>query len=86
MGTGSFTMACLLLLGQVPSDVPVYNQRAHKIPFGPVPAEQRDAIREVLLFASRDLGKSWQQVAVARPDQDGFSFYAADDGVYWKQL
>src|SRR5207245_468343 len=28
-------------------------------------------------------GKTWQQVAAARPDQDGFVFYAPEDGVYW---
>jgi hypothetical protein len=83
MGGGTWTMACVLLLGQVPSDVDVSNQRNHKIPFGPLSAEQRQEIRDVLLFASRDQGKTWQQIASARPDQDGFVFYAPDDGLYW---
>src|SRR5262249_13724603 len=83
MSSGTLTLTCLLLLGQIPSDVVVTNQRNHRIPFGPVPPEQRQEIREVLLFASRDQGKMWQQVAVAKPDQDGFAFYAPDDGMYW---
>jgi hypothetical protein len=83
MSAGSLTLTCLLLLGQVPSDVHVTNQRNNRIPFDPVAPEHRQEIREVLLFASRDQGKMWQQVAVAKPDQDGFAFYAPEDGLYW---
>lgn len=83
MAGGTWAMACLFVLGQIPSDVVVSNQRNHKIPFGPLSPEQRQEIREVLLFASRDQGQMWQQVASARPDQDGFVFYAPEDGLYW---
>src|SRR5262245_22241486 len=77
----TWTLVCLLALGQTPGDVT--NQRSLKVPFGALSAEQRQAISELRLFASNDLGKSWQQVASARPDQDHFQFHAPQDGQWW---
>src|SRR5262245_28779521 len=77
----TWTMACLLMLGQAPGHVT--NQRALRVPFGALSPEQRQATTELRLFASSDLGKTWQQVATARPDQDHFEFHAPQDGQWW---
>ncbi len=82
MGAGSWTMACLLLLGQVPSDVVVTNQRGHKIPLDIEPG-RRQEYKEFRLFVSRDLGKTWQQVDRVTPDQPEFVFTAKEEGPHW---
>src|SRR5262245_4878429 len=82
MGAGTWTVACLLLVGQIPSDVVPTNQRGQHIPFRLAP-EQRAEIKDVLLFASRDQGKSWQQIARVGPEQDAFVLQNLEDGLYW---
>lgn len=55
--------------------------RLFKIPFQTDPNERR--IREVQLFVSADLGRSWQQYGTATPNQSSFQFNADRDGCYW---
>src|SRR5262245_39550690 len=86
MGTGTWTMTCLLLVGQIPSDVVLTNQRSQRIPSGPLPARHRQEIKDVLLFVSKDEGKSWQQTARVGPDADGFVLQNLDDGMYWLRV
>jgi hypothetical protein len=57
-------------------------ERNLRIPIKVDPA-RRNQIKELRLFSSSDLGKTWQQIAVAHPDQDGFQFNAPMDGEYW---
>jgi hypothetical protein len=45
--------------------------------------EERKNIRQVQLFASRDLGQIWELVGTATPDKDFFPYAARDDGMYW---
>jgi hypothetical protein len=45
--------------------------------------EERKNIRQVQLFASRDLGQTWELTAAATPDKDFFAYIAPNDGMYW---
>src|SRR5262245_32731556 len=59
-----------------------YSQRPEfKIPFQTDPNERR--IKQVELYVSRDLGRSWQPVATAQPTERGFRFQAQQDGWYY---
>lgn len=83
MSLGSFTLACLLLTAN--ADAPEawhYNDKQLQIPIRINPERQAD-IRELVLFVSRDEGKTWQEAVKAKPDQEGFPFLAAQDGPYW---
>jgi hypothetical protein len=83
MSLGSFTLACLLLTANADGpDAWHYNDKQLQIPIRINP-ERKGDIRELVLFVSRDEGKSWQEAVRARPDQEGFPFLAAQDGPYW---
>lgn len=73
-------MACV---GTLPPDVVPMKDRAIQIP---IVLNRPQQIRELLLFVSNDQGRTWQQVAVARPDQQYFPFTAREDGLYWFQV
>ena len=47
---------------------------------------RRAELRELVLYASNDLGRTWQQVAVMPPNQYAFTFTAPIDGSYWLQV
>src|SRR5947209_8742038 len=80
---GTLTLGSLLLVaGSPPADVWYTNQRNIKIPIS-IKEESRREIRELILYASNDQGKTWHQEAVVTPDRDGFAFYAPVDGLYW---
>ncbi len=59
------------------------NQHQIRIPISIESPAQRAEIRELILFMSADEGKTWNQQAVATPDQQAFPFYAERDGSYW---
>lgn len=82
------TAAMLLLglsLGQ-PTEPDYYplTHRAIKLPI--VYKKERSALREVMLFVSRDQGATWELTANAKPTEEAFVYQAKDDGVYWFQL
>jgi len=52
------------------------------IPVSLAPERQAD-VKEVLLFVSRNKGKSWDLHSRIKPNQDGFPFLATNDGSYW---
>jgi hypothetical protein len=84
----AMTTTALLLawvLAGSPQPVKEYhiNQHQIRIPISIESAAQRAEIHELILFMSNDEGKTWNQQAVASPDQDAFPFYAPRDGVYW---
>jgi beta-lactamase regulating signal transducer with metallopeptidase domain len=58
------------------------NHRAFKLPIAIDPS-QRPRLKELILYASTDEGRTWRQAAVASPDQDAFLFTAPADGLYW---
>jgi hypothetical protein len=76
--------ACLVL-GQAANDPSFSNQRNHQIPVN-IEASRRAEIRELLLFASTDQGKSWQQIGAILPDKPGFNFFATKDADYWMRV
>jgi beta-lactamase regulating signal transducer with metallopeptidase domain len=70
-----------------PGNAPVtYSpQRAVEIA-NPLSREQREHASEVLMFASRDEGKSWDLEFRTKFPQDRFRFNAPADGRYWLQF
>src|SRR5438128_1424528 len=82
MGSGTLTLALLVLAAGPTPDVWPINQSTFKIPVH-VDLAHRAAIKELRLFVSNDEGKTWKQTAVAAPDQEAFPFTAPSDGVYW---
>lgn len=83
MATGILALALLTVAaGQASSDLVSLNQQNFEIPIRIDPA-RRHEIKELLLFVSRDQGKTWEQVAVASPDKSAFPYYAPADGIYW---
>src|SRR5262245_23990829 len=86
MTANTWAMACVwLALGQTPSDVLVTNQRSLSVPVN-IPESRKADLRELVLYASNDLGRNWQQVAVMPPSQSAFTFTAAIDGNYWLRV
>jgi hypothetical protein len=71
--------------GQAPGDVPIYNQRSVSVPVD-IQEARRAEVRELLLFASTDQGRTWQQVASMPPNQPAFTFTAPIDGTYWLRV
>lgn len=91
MAANSWAMACVwLTLGQTPgdvssSDVLITNQRSLSVPVN-IQDARRAELRELVLYASNDLGRNWQQVAVIPPTQSAFTFTAPIDGGYWLRV
>jgi hypothetical protein len=76
-------MASLLMVaGANDPDVTYLNQANFDIPVKFTEAKQK-AIREMILFYSTDLGKTWQQAGVTTPEKGLFPFTANADGMYW---
>ncbi len=82
MGTATLTLAYLMLAAGGTPDVWPINQSNIRIPIHIDPV-RRPLIKQLVLYASSDEGKTWKQVALATPDQDSFTFSAPTDGVYW---
>jgi hypothetical protein len=89
MSAGAITLVCLLAAAQPPGQPPAKAPEVHyfstprfSIPIKVKP-EDRPAIRELRLWCSEDLGRTWNVVASATPEQPAFSFTARKDGPYW---
>src|SRR5262245_14067022 len=83
MAANSWALACAwLALGQAPGEPLITNQRSFNIPVS-VQESRRAELRELVLYASNDLGRTWQQVASIPPTQNAFTFTAPIDGTYW---
>ena len=74
-----------LTLAQAPADPIHLNRRDISIPIT-FEASRRGELREILLFASWDQGRTYQQVAAVKPDQNRFAFQAPNDGTYWLKV
>jgi hypothetical protein len=62
---------------------PVFiNQRNFTIPIR-VPPDRQDEVRALLLYCSRDQGKTWYVPACVTPDRKGFEFSTDRDGLYY---
>ncbi len=87
MGAGTLAWAFLCVaLGQAPAaDIVHSNQKALRIPVNFEQA-RRAEIRELLLFVSRDQGRTWGQFATITPEKEAFTFFAPSDGMYWLRV
>jgi hypothetical protein len=82
MVTGTLTMACLVVAASVGAPDAVHlNQRSFQIPLR-IEESRRAEIKQLILWASLDGGKAWDQVATVTPDKEGFNYYAQADGLY----
>lgn len=82
MGIGTLTLAWLLAATPLPPDVVPLKDREFLIPIK-VDAARKHEIRQLILLASPDQGKTWNQHGTAEPDKDGFPFTAPSDGLYY---
>jgi hypothetical protein len=77
--------ACLMLAVSAPGsadDVVYINQRGFTIPIRVLP-ERRAEVRELVLYLSRDQGRTWETHARSAPDKKGFDFFANGDGMHY---
>jgi hypothetical protein len=75
-------MACLVAAASVGAPDAVHlNQRNFQIPLR-IEESRRAEIKQLILWASVDSGKTWDQVATVSPDKEGFNYYAKEDGLY----
>jgi hypothetical protein len=85
MGTGWLAWTCLLLATGAPAaadDTVHMNQRGFQIPIRIEPQRQTE-VSELLLYLSRDQGRTWEIYARAKPDKRGFDFFAQNDGLLY---
>lgn len=84
MTTGWLTWTCLLLAaGSTGADDVVYmNQRGFQIPIRIQP-ERQNEVRELILYLSRDQGKTWEIYNRAMPTSKEFDFFASADGLLY---
>jgi hypothetical protein len=71
-----------LAVNAPPPDVYHINQKRFAIPVKFEPA-RRAEIKELLLWVSRDEGRSWNLDARTTPDKEAFNYFAPTDGSYW---
>lgn len=83
MGTGWMALAYLLLTTAAPADdVNHFGHRALHIPINLDPAHKAD-IKELVLYLSKDEGRTWETAMRASPEKPGFDFAATADGMHW---
>ncbi len=95
MGTGLLAWACLLLGPSAPGDDVVhFNLRDFTIPINIQP-DKLGQVREVVLYGSTDMGRSWEAIGRASADKfakaaaekpgerPGFTFQAKSDGMHY---
>src|SRR6266446_6177582 len=83
---GTWTMACLLVAANAGTPDAVHlNERNFQIPLR-IEEARRAEIKQVILWASVDGGKSWDQASTVTPDKEGFNYYAPGDGLYLFKL
>ena len=66
-------------------DVLISNQRLLRVPIN-FKDSLRNNLRDLLLFASWDQGRTYQQVAKVSPEKNEFVFEASNDGVCWLKV
>jgi hypothetical protein len=82
MVTGLLTWTCLLLAPHGADDVFYMNQQNFQIPIK-IAADRQADVKELLLFMSRDEGKSWKLHANATRDKKAFDILGQSDGPIW---
>ncbi len=85
MSTGWLTWACLMLAAGAPGnadEIIHINQRGFQIPIQVRPGRAHE-VRELLLYLSRDQGRTWQIHSRSTPDKKGFDFFTDKDGLLY---
>jgi hypothetical protein len=84
MATGCIAWTCLLLAAGLPGgeDVTYLNSRGFQIPISVRPGSLND-INELILYVSRDQGKTWGISARAAPTEKGFEYFSDSDGMLY---
>jgi hypothetical protein len=83
MGIGTLVLACVTLTVPAgPAETTYFNQRGFKIPVR-LSNERRAEIQKLILYVSKDQGKSWECQEQASPSTSAFVFMAQADGTYW---
>lgn len=67
---------------QTPSEEWPLNTPKFQIPIR-VHQERKGQIKELVLYVSKDKGKTWEVSTRAKPDQEAFTFSAKEDGPHW---
>ena len=68
MATGLIAWTCLLLAAGTPDDVVYMNHRGFQIPIRIQP-ERKNEVRELILYLSRDKGRTWEISNRSRPPE-----------------
>jgi hypothetical protein len=85
MGTGWLAWTCLLLTAGSPTaadDIVHMSQRGFQIPIR-IEAQRQADVKELLLYLSRDQGRTWEIYASAAPTERSFTFRAPSDGLFY---
>jgi hypothetical protein len=82
MSMATLLFACLTAVSPGGGDTYFINQHQIRIPIS-IDPPRRPEIKEIHLFVSSDEGKTWNEQAVATPEQETFPFFAPRDGMYW---
>jgi hypothetical protein len=87
MNTGILATAWMcLLVGQAANNTVEYrNDRHLRIPVT-IQEAHRSEIRELLLYASTDQGRSWFQATSTTPQKGEFVYHAGSDGLHWLRV
>lgn len=67
---------------QAPAEEWPLNTPKFQIPIR-VHQERKDQIKEIILYVSKDRGKTWEIHTREKPNQEAFTFLAKEDGAYW---
>ncbi|RLS25011.1 MAG: hypothetical protein DWH70_06030, partial [Planctomycetota bacterium] len=67
---------------QTPSEEWPLNTPKFQIPIR-VHQERKEQIKELVLYVSKDKGKTWEVSTRAKPNQEAFTFVANEDGPHW---
>jgi hypothetical protein len=62
--------------------IPPAGNRSFRIPID-MEASMRTTMEKVVLYFSRDRGKTWTKAAEQSPEKQYFDFTAAEDGMHW---
>ena len=65
-----------------PSDEILLRDRGFRVPVH-IDSDRKDEVEKTVIYLSRDKGQTWRKCTEVLADRDGFSYYAASDGLYW---
>ena len=82
MTAGMIAWTCLLLAAPTPDDVIYMNHRGFQFPIRLQDGPKAD-VKELVLWVSKDEGRTWEIHNSARPDAKFFDFMSQSDGLFY---